>query len=200
MTISRTIAMGALMDAYVRCNWVRHSKPRPSAQATNKTLAAIRALMGLPSATAGELCGEFALEKGRDFAAQIQPATLEQLIKAAGDRLRAAWFQRSQQDLVINGIPRGIDFLMFRFGAAGEAAKVLFDATDRPTFMNHLLEKAAQLDGVLRCLAQCLDDFLEQLIRVIQPISIILGVLLLEFAQCFTPGRREARAFVEFAD
>ena len=64
------------------------------------------------------------LEEGRDFAAQVQTTKSEQLIKVAGDRLRLTWVRRFQQELVINGVPRRVNFIAFLPGVAGKAAKI----------------------------------------------------------------------------
>jgi hypothetical protein len=93
------------------------------------------------------------LEEDRDFRAEIKPANLKQVIKAACNRLRPAGLHWPEQNSVINGIPRGIDSVGCLPRAAGKTAKVLLDV-DRWTFANNLREEAVKFDRVMRRPAQ----------------------------------------------
>ena len=147
----------------------------------------------------GELGGKLALEEDRDFGAEIKPANLKQVIKAACNRLRPAC-QRTEQNAVINGIPRGIDSIGCLPRAAGKATKLLFDNVVRMTLPNNLREEAVKFDRVLRRPAQSLGEFPQELLSEIQPIPVFFGVVLLQIPQSLLPGRREARALAETAD
>lgn len=148
----------------------------------------------------GELGGKFALEEDRDFGAEIKPANLKQVVKAACNRLRPACLQRTQQNSVINGIPRGIDSIGCLPRATGKATKVLFDDVDGWTLANNVREETAKFDRVLRRPAQILDEFPQELLSEIQPIPVFLGVVLPQIPQSLLPGRRVARAPAEAAD
>jgi len=154
----------------------------------------------LTSGDLGELGWKFALEEDRDFRAEIKPANLKQVIKAACNRLRPTCLQRTQQNCVINGIPRGIDPIGCPPGATGKAMKLLFEDVDRRTLPNCLREEAVKFGRVLRRPAQSIGEFPQELLSEIQPIPVFLGVVLLQIPQSLLPGRREARALAEAAD
>jgi hypothetical protein len=147
----------------------------------------------------GELGWKFALEEDCDFGAEIKPANLKQVIKAACNRLQPACLQRTQQNCVINSIPHGIDSIGCLPRATGKATKIFFDDVDRRALPNRLREEAVKFGRVLRRPAQSLGEFPLELLSEIQPIPVFLGVLLLQIPQSLLPGRREARALAEAA-